>query len=149
MTSIALYSAQPILAEGFRDVVGGIEGFALLSVYTSPDLPINRIQGIGCPDVLVVDVGLVTGALTPGGLIRLRSAAGTAAIALRIESVAPEYAAQVLERGFEVLSLEPHRLNLTASACAGLPRVSFGFRTRSAVSCCASKRPDSRRGSGS
>jgi two-component system response regulator DegU len=114
MTSIALYSAQPILAEGFRDVVAGIEGFALLSVYASPDLPINRIQGIGCPDVLVVDVGRVTGALTLGGLIRLRSAAGTAAIVLRIESVAPEYAAQALElgvRGFilRTASLESHR----------------------------------------
>ena len=44
MKNIALYSNQPILAEGLRNVVGSIDGFALSAVYPSPDFMIDRIQ---------------------------------------------------------------------------------------------------------
>lgn len=110
MTNIALYSDQPILGEGLRNVVGSLEGFALSAIYSSPDLMIDHIRRTECPDLLLVEV---TPAMTLGALKQVRSVAPAAAIILWVGSVAPEYAMQALQLGVRGIilknaSLESH-----------------------------------------
>lgn len=110
MTNIALYSDQPILGEGLRNILGTVEGFALSAIYSTPDLMIDQIRRTECPDLLVVDV---TASMTLEALNQLRSAAPAAAVILWIGSVAPEYAMQALQLGargfiFKNASLNSH-----------------------------------------
>jgi DNA-binding NarL/FixJ family response regulator len=110
MTNIALFSRQPILAEGLRNVVGSMEGFAWSGVYSSQDFMADSIRRTECPDVLMVDV---TPAMTLGALNQLKSTAPAAAVILWIDNVATEYATQALRLGvrgfiFKNASLESH-----------------------------------------
>jgi DNA-binding NarL/FixJ family response regulator len=110
MTNIALFSHQPILAEGLRNVVASMEGFAWSAVYPSQDFMADSIWRTGRPDVLMVDV---TSAMTLGALNQLKSTAPAAAVILWIDNVAPEYATQALQLGvrgfiFKNASLESH-----------------------------------------
>jgi len=98
MTNIALYSDQPILGEGLRNVVGSIEGFALSAIYPSPDLMIDHIRRTECPDLLLVEV---TPAMTLGALNQVRSVAPAAATLSETASIRLSHAEHVKVQGMK------------------------------------------------
>ena len=94
MTSVALYSEQPILTAGLQSVMAGLEDLAL-SAFTDLDRLMEHVQ-TRRPSVVLLDVTI---AVTFTTLSRLKSIVGDAPIVLWVDVTPLEYVSQALALG--------------------------------------------------
>jgi len=111
MKTIAMYSIQPVLAEGLRNLLEDVDGVCFSEFYPDADLMQARFQESGAPDVLVIDM---TASLSLPALSRLSEAAPRTAIVLWLETAAVEFATQALQMGVRGVLLKNARLEMHA-----------------------------------
>src|ERR1017187_4568633 len=95
MTSVAMYSEQPILTAGLQTVMAGLEDLTLSAAFTDLDPLMEHVQ-TRRPSVILVEV---TAAVTFATLSKLKSIAGDAPIVLWVDVGIMEYVSQALALG--------------------------------------------------
>ena len=109
MTSVAVYSEQPVLTAGLHSVVAGLEDCTVSGVFTALGPLVEHIRACR-PSVVLVDV---TAGITISALSRLTPTAGVSPIILWVDSPATEFASEALALGVrgilrKSLPVEPH-----------------------------------------
>jgi DNA-binding NarL/FixJ family response regulator len=94
MTSVALYSEQPVLTAGLQSVMAGLEDLAL-SAFTDLDRLMEHVQ-TRRPSVVLLDLTI---AVTFATLSRLKSIVGDAPIVLWVDVTPLAYVSQALALG--------------------------------------------------
>jgi DNA-binding NarL/FixJ family response regulator len=95
MTSVALYSEQPILTAGLQTVMAGLEDLTLSAAFTDLDPLIEYVQ-TSHPSVVLVEV---TAAVTFATLSKLKSIAGDVPMVLWVDATPLEFVSQALALG--------------------------------------------------
>ena len=95
MTTVALYSEQPVLTAGLRAVMDGLDDFTLGAVFTDLNPLMEHIR-TRRPSVVLLEV---TSAITFATLSKLKSIAGDAPIVLWVDAIAMEFVSQALALG--------------------------------------------------
>jgi DNA-binding NarL/FixJ family response regulator len=95
MTSVALYSEQPILTAGLQTVMAGLEDLTLSAAFTDLDRLMEHVQTCR-PSVVLLEV---TAAVTFATLSKLKSIAGDAPMVLWVDVTPMEYVSQALALG--------------------------------------------------
>jgi DNA-binding NarL/FixJ family response regulator len=95
MTSVALYSEQPILTAGFQRVMAGLEDLTLSAAFTDLDPFMEHVQ-THRPSVVLLDM---TAAVTFATLSKLKSIAGDVPIILWVDVTPMEFVSQALALG--------------------------------------------------
>ena len=95
MTSVALYSEQPILTAGIEAVMAGLEDCTLSGVFTALDPLIEHIR-TRRPSVVLLDV---TAAVTFSVLSELKLIAGDVPVVLWVEAASTGFVSQALAMG--------------------------------------------------
>ena len=95
MTSVALYSEQPILTAGLQTVMACLEDMTLSAAFTDLDAFMEHVQ-TRRPSVVLLEV---TGAVTFATLARLRSIAGDSSVVLWVGTTPMEFVSQALALG--------------------------------------------------
>ena len=95
MTSVALYSEQPVLAAGLQDVMAGLEDITLSGVFTALDPLIERVKECR-PSVVLLEV---TADVTFTTLSELKSAVGGSPIVLWVDTATTDFASRALGLG--------------------------------------------------
>ena len=96
MKHIVAVCNEPILAEGLRNLVDRMEGFALSAVYSNHSLLFDDVRQGDFPSLLVVEM---TPSITLHALAFLKSEFGDTPMVLWSEEMQPEFAAQALHLG--------------------------------------------------
>ena len=96
MKNILVLSDEPIFAIGLRQIIAGVEGFAVSTVCSNGKVMIDEILRRGAPDLVVVGIASF---ITLNVFNQLQLIAGNTAIILRIEDVVPEFASQAFRLG--------------------------------------------------
>lgn len=95
MTSVAIYSEQPILTAGLQAVVAGLEDFTFSGLFTALDPLLEHVRAHR-PNVLLFDV---TSAVTFTTLSKLRSVAANVPIVLWVNAASRGFVSQALALG--------------------------------------------------
>ena len=95
MTSVALYSEQPILTAGLQAVMDGLDDFTLAGVFTGLNPLIDHVRTRRLSVVLLE----VTSAITFATLSQLKPMAGDTPIVLWVDAIAMEFVSQALALG--------------------------------------------------
>jgi DNA-binding NarL/FixJ family response regulator len=95
MTSVTLYSEQPILTAGLQAAMAGLEDIGLSAIFADLDPLIDHVR-TSRPSVTLVEV---TAAVTIATLSKLESMAGNAPIVLWVDVVSVELVSQALAVG--------------------------------------------------
>jgi DNA-binding NarL/FixJ family response regulator len=95
MTSVVLYSEQPILTAGLQAAMAGLSDMILSAVFTDLDSLVDHVR-TGHPGVALVEV---TAAVTFSTLSKLKSTAAHAPIALWVDVASVELVSQALDLG--------------------------------------------------
>jgi DNA-binding NarL/FixJ family response regulator len=95
MTSVALYSEQPVLTAGLQAAMAGLEDIGLSTILADLDLLMDHV-GTSRPSVILVEV---TAAVTIAALSKLESLAGNTPIVLWVDVVSVELVSQALAVG--------------------------------------------------
>jgi DNA-binding NarL/FixJ family response regulator len=95
MTSVVLYSEQPILTAGLQAALAGLEDIGLSAIFADLDPLIDHVR-TSRPSVTLVEV---TAAVTIATLSKLESMAGNAPIVLWVDVVSVELVSQALAVG--------------------------------------------------
>jgi two-component system nitrate/nitrite response regulator NarL len=109
MTTIALYSAQPVLTAGFQSLLAGLDDFSLSGVCTTLQELAEHLD-TRRPGMLLLEVN---SELTLQVLNNLKLQAGGASIVLLVDAVSTEFVSQILSIGVrglvrKTMSLEEH-----------------------------------------
>jgi len=95
MTSVVLYSGQPVVTAGLEAVMAGKEDVSLSAVFADLDTLIEHVR-TRCPSVILLDL---TAAVTFATMSKLKSIAGDAPIVLWVDAAPTEMASQALAIG--------------------------------------------------
>ena len=95
MTSVALYSEQPILTAGLQAVAAGLKDLTLSAAFTDLTSLIEHVQ-TRRPSVVLLDL---TAAVTFAALSKLKSIVGDAPMVLWVDVTPVEFVAQALTLG--------------------------------------------------
>jgi two-component system, NarL family, nitrate/nitrite response regulator NarL len=95
MTTVALYSEQPILTAGIQTVIAAKEEFSLSAVFADLDALAEHVR-THRPSVILVEV---TTSVTFATLSMLKAAAGDAPIVLWVDIVPTEFISQAIAIG--------------------------------------------------
>jgi DNA-binding NarL/FixJ family response regulator len=95
MTSVVLYSDQPILAQALRSVLSGAAGFEVHSVATAIPALVETMLAQH-PDIVLIDL---TSEVTFGALSEMRRAMGSSKIVLWVHTISTELAFQAMRLG--------------------------------------------------
>jgi DNA-binding NarL/FixJ family response regulator len=95
MTSVALYSEQPMLAAGLQAALADLKDCTLSAVFTDLDPLMDHVRK-NRPSVVLIEA---TAAVTFATLSRLKSTAGDAPIVLWVDVASVELISQVLAMG--------------------------------------------------
>jgi len=97
MTRVALYSDQPILAQGLKSVLSGAPGYELHSVATTmPALMQIMAMATQQPDIVLMDL---TSEVTFGALSEMKGAMANSKIVLWVQTISTELAFQAMGLG--------------------------------------------------
>jgi DNA-binding NarL/FixJ family response regulator len=95
MKTVALYSMQPILSAGLREVIAGLEDFTLTGEFDDIELLMEHVR-TQMPSVVLLEV---TSAITFGTLSNLKPMAGSTPIVLWVDAISPEFVSHALALG--------------------------------------------------
>jgi two-component system, NarL family, nitrate/nitrite response regulator NarL len=95
MTSVALYSEQPILTAGLQAAMAGLEDIGLSAIFTDLDPLIDHVR-TNRPSVTLVEV---TAAVTMATLSKLEPMAGNTPMVLWVDVISVELVSQALAVG--------------------------------------------------
>ena len=95
MTSVALYSGQPILTAGLQAAMAGLEDIAFSAIFTDLESLADHFR-TSRPGVVLLDL---TAAVTYATLSKVKSIVGDVSIVLRVDVVSVEVASQALALG--------------------------------------------------